>query len=317
MTNAATASPERSQQGRPSRQRPRWLLVAVLTALLGCWTMIAAPTVSAHNTLEGSDPAANSVVETMPATVSLTFDQNVGPTFAALALTPSGGEPITLQPTVSGDAVTAEVPASAAPAAGTAQAFRLGYRVVSADGHPISGAVDFTVGGTAAIPFGQPPTTLAPTAAGTAAAGTAPTSTQQDGTAGSATGSSDTGSSDTGSSDTAAATAPAGAASGSATAAVESGAVESNAGAESGGAAGSNAPGSSAAAGSSQAAASSDAGTAASSSAPATPTGPAATAAPAESDSSTFPWWWIVVGVVVIGALAYLVVRRMSATDDD
>lgn len=137
--------------------RPVAVLVATVVALLLAVVSIAgAPPAAAHNTLTGSDPVANGVVSALPQSFSLTFNDQVKSEFVTVVLTPDGGAPTTLTPTVSGPTVNATLPAavpSPGPDPGAGRAYRLGYRVISADDHPISGSIDFTVG-TTALPFG-------------------------------------------------------------------------------------------------------------------------------------------------------------------
>lgn len=127
------------------------VLGVVVTVLLS-----GALPAAAHDTLVSSDPAAGAVVADLPSTVTLTFDQQVQQEFLTVVLTPDGGPAVPLTATANGSTVTATVTDSARQAvtAGQDRAFRLGYRLVSADDHPVTGSIDFTVG-TAARPFGQ------------------------------------------------------------------------------------------------------------------------------------------------------------------
>jgi methionine-rich copper-binding protein CopC len=96
----------------------------------------------AHNVLVGSNPAAGSSVQSGPSQVSLTFNAPVQ--FGANYLTvigPDGNHWETSDSaTVNGDSVTAPV----APL-GPAGQYKIGYRIISADGHPVSGEVTFTL----------------------------------------------------------------------------------------------------------------------------------------------------------------------------
>lgn len=117
-------------------------LLAVL-ALLVTGGLGAAPTAAAHTDLVSSTPAAGAEVERPPQAVALTFTDVVVGEFASLSLAVDGGAARPL--TITGgdresDTVTARLPTEAA--AGT---WSVGYRVTSADGHPIQGAVAFEV----------------------------------------------------------------------------------------------------------------------------------------------------------------------------
>lgn len=98
---------------------------------------------SAHNQLRGTAPADGAVVDTAPASVVLTFDQPVialgtevvvlGPDGSAV----SAGEPRLVDDDVTQD-LAGDLPAGA---------YRVEWRATSADGHPVSGELDFTASG--------------------------------------------------------------------------------------------------------------------------------------------------------------------------
>jgi methionine-rich copper-binding protein CopC len=110
--------------------------LAVLIA--GAVVLLAAAPASAHASLVRTSPADGSTVATAPRTVSLTFSENVGSAF--VAVTAPDGSPVRTSRVRS---VDEKVSASVASTdqRGT---YTLAYRVVSADGHPISGTVAFT-----------------------------------------------------------------------------------------------------------------------------------------------------------------------------
>ncbi|HJP76819.1 MAG TPA: copper resistance CopC family protein [Pseudonocardiaceae bacterium] len=122
----------------------------------------------AHNVLVGSSPASGASVATGPGTVSLTFDAPVQ--FGANTLTVIGPDGQHWEKsgnaTVNGDSVSTAV----APL-GPAGVYKVGYRIISADGHPVSGEVSFTLtkAGT-----GTPPQQSSSTAAGTSGSGGVP-----------------------------------------------------------------------------------------------------------------------------------------------
>ncbi|ODU04147.1 MAG: hypothetical protein ABS81_11520 [Pseudonocardia sp. SCN 72-86] len=93
----------------------------------------------AHAGLAGSDPIDGEALSASPPTVELSFNQPVPPEFATVAIT-GNGSPVTLPaPTVDGAIVRQAVPALANGA------YVVAYRVVSADGHPVTGEIKFTV----------------------------------------------------------------------------------------------------------------------------------------------------------------------------
>lgn len=150
----------------------RLVAVAVLLAIGGAMQIAAAPGASAHNQLLSSEPAADAVLAQAPARIALSFAEPVNAALSQLALTVGDGDPISLTPVASGSRLAADVPASAAaPAAGAdpasgpgaPQRWIVGYRTVSADGHPIRGSLSFVVG--------EGPSTSPASPAGPASAG--------------------------------------------------------------------------------------------------------------------------------------------------
>jgi copper resistance protein C len=107
-----------------------------LAALLGS----ASPAL-AHNVLVGSDPADGAQLRTGPQEVRLTFDQPVkeGDEYNAVTVVGPKGEHWAAGPVrVEGSAVIVPV-RELGPAGG----YAVGYRVLSSDGHPVSGKVGF------------------------------------------------------------------------------------------------------------------------------------------------------------------------------
>ncbi|MEU8975540.1 copper resistance protein CopC [Streptomyces monashensis] len=105
----------------------------------------AAAPASAHAALRATDPADGSLLRTAPRQVTLTFTESVGlltdsfrvydPTNHRVRTGTAGHAP--------GRADTARVPLPARLAQGT---YTVAWRVVSADSHPVSGALTFSVG---------------------------------------------------------------------------------------------------------------------------------------------------------------------------
>ena len=105
--------------------------------------LLAAPSF-AHATVEGSDPAPGSVLQTAPTSVTLTFDEAVSVVTDSLRVFgPDGGRvdsgPI-LRPAGDGAKVGIAVDAQAK---GT---YLVSWRVISDDSHPVTGAFTFSVG---------------------------------------------------------------------------------------------------------------------------------------------------------------------------
>lgn len=118
----------------------RRLLVPIVLAGLAVFGF-ATPAL-AHNVLVGSNPASGSSVASGPSEVQLDFDAPVQ--FGANYLTvigPDGNHwEKTDNATVKGDSV-----ATAVAPLGAAGVYKIGYRIISADGHPVSGEVSFTL----------------------------------------------------------------------------------------------------------------------------------------------------------------------------
>ena len=160
------------------RRRPalRIGLVAVLTALAAVG--FAGPA-AAHDVLISSDPADGSTVQTAPATVTLTFDQPVQNFEPVVTMTgPDGQSYQSGSPTVDSTVVT-----SAVGEITQAGEYVIAFRVVSADGHPVTGEVKFQFAGAAlaveSAGAGSAATgtsSAAPTPAATSAAAAAPPS---------------------------------------------------------------------------------------------------------------------------------------------
>jgi methionine-rich copper-binding protein CopC len=116
--------------------------IAFLTVL---GSLAGAAPASAHNVLISSDPADGATVDTALAQVSFTFDQPIENFDPALKVFgPGGNEFTTAPPTVAGSTISAPVEL------GSAGAYRAAYRIVSSDGHPVTGQITFTVTGAAA-----------------------------------------------------------------------------------------------------------------------------------------------------------------------
>ncbi|MBE3014206.1 copper resistance protein CopC [Microbispora sp. NEAU-D428] len=158
----------------PPRGRLRLLAVPLL-ALLS--VMLVATPARAHDVLVASDPKDGAVLDAVPASVTLTFDQAVRRDFARIAVTgPDGAHYEQGEITVDGRNVSVGV------RPGTpAGAYAIGYRIVSNDGHPVTGAVKFSVTGGGAAP-GAVTAPAATPAPGTANSGTGTTGTGTTGT---------------------------------------------------------------------------------------------------------------------------------------
>lgn len=146
----------RAARGR-RRRRLAW---AASTILAGVAMMVVlplaglAPTAAAHTGLLSTNPAADARLTTPPQQLRLTFSDEVTPQFADVALSVDGGSSHALDSEVTGAVVTAKA-SSTAGGAGSA-VWKVAYRVVSSDGHPISGNFTFTVVSSSPTPTARP-----------------------------------------------------------------------------------------------------------------------------------------------------------------
>ncbi|WP_336213338.1 copper resistance CopC family protein [Nonomuraea sp. LPB2021202275-12-8] len=140
-------------------------LVTVL--LLACAAMGIAPPAQAHNVLIGSDPKDGATLSAPPAQITLIFDQPVRQGYAQIGVTGADGSAWTDgAATVSAERVTVKVKPLKA-----AGAYVVGYRILSSDGHPVTGKIGFTLGGAAGAPqdTGAAPVQAGPDAGAAAA----------------------------------------------------------------------------------------------------------------------------------------------------
>ncbi|MCP9271822.1 copper resistance CopC family protein [Mycolicibacterium arenosum] len=113
----------------------RWL-VAVAAVLVSVST--ASPAF-AHAALISSDPADGAELDTPPTRITLTFNQDIERQFATVTVSGPDGTPYADGAVrVDGPTVVVDV-----KPLGAAAAYAVAYRVISADGHPISGKYSF------------------------------------------------------------------------------------------------------------------------------------------------------------------------------
>ncbi|AOS62077.1 copper resistance CopC family protein [Actinoalloteichus hymeniacidonis] len=97
---------------------------------------------SAHDELISSNPTDGQQLDAAPEVVSLSFSADVLTIGAAIIVVDeSGTDWVTGEPEVRDGAVTAELEPGLAEAG-----YEIRWRVVSSDGHPISGIIPFTIG---------------------------------------------------------------------------------------------------------------------------------------------------------------------------
>lgn len=146
----------------PSQALTRTGLAALATAALAAVGLADTVTpAAAHAYLVDSTPQDDAAVDESPTEIILEFNEPLEPEFTQVAIVDRDERPLDLdEPEVDGPLVTQPV-GELAP--GT---YEVNYRVGSADGHPVSGTITFTV--TEAAAAAPSPTTTQPTAAATA-----------------------------------------------------------------------------------------------------------------------------------------------------
>jgi copper resistance protein C len=122
------------------RKVTRFLVAALLTGLA---VIGAAAPAAAHNSLIGSNPADGATLASGPDRIVLRFDQPVqeGAGLNTVAVTGPGDD--------HWEAGSAEVASNVVTVPvrplGPAGVYKIGYRILSADGHPVSGQLAFTL----------------------------------------------------------------------------------------------------------------------------------------------------------------------------
>ncbi|GAA5144267.1 copper resistance protein CopC [Pseudonocardia eucalypti] len=114
-----------------------------LLGLLGIAALLVggAGAALAHNVLVSSDPPDGAQLATGPSQLTLRFDLPVKESFSTVTVVGPDGKHFEAAPAqVSGNSVQVAV-----RPLGPAGQYRVGYRIVSDDGHPVSGAISFTL----------------------------------------------------------------------------------------------------------------------------------------------------------------------------
>lgn len=129
-----------------SKKKQRVIRVTVVVAILGLLlgvasSLLTALAADAHTALKSISPEDGSSATTQPKEVRLEFSEAVSETFSAVTVIGVDGASATDGPTVVDGAVVTQ-PLTSGLGSG---AYAVTYRVVSADGHPITGTAEFTL----------------------------------------------------------------------------------------------------------------------------------------------------------------------------
>ncbi|SJZ77971.1 hypothetical protein SAMN02745673_01421 [Marinactinospora thermotolerans DSM 45154] len=128
--------------GRPSRHAAIALVVALVALVL------PAPPAFAHSRLLSSTPADGAHLATSPETVRLSFSDGLLEVGAAVTVLDGDSRPAqTGEIRIDGAELTLPLPVELRDGG-----YAVRWRVVSADGHPVSGSLTFTVGDPTASP---------------------------------------------------------------------------------------------------------------------------------------------------------------------
>ena len=114
-------------------------MIRALLLVLLCGLALVPTSAQAHMLLVRSDPADGAHLEQATTRAVMEFNKPLGP-IAHVILTGPAGQLPTPQPLVSGKTLTV-----ATPDAGAGH-YRLAFRAVSAQGHPLTGSISYTVG---------------------------------------------------------------------------------------------------------------------------------------------------------------------------
>lgn len=131
-----------TDHARPARWHGALALLATALAALTL-VLVGSSPASAHAELVETDPAEGAVVETAPEAVTLTFNEPVRLTSQEIAVYDAEGDEVGATASASGTEVSVGLTGAADLADGT---YVVSWNVLSGDGHPIAGALTFSVG---------------------------------------------------------------------------------------------------------------------------------------------------------------------------
>lgn len=120
-------------------------MTRVLGPLLLALTVVLAPAALAHSDLVETTPAQGAVVAEAPESISLQFNEEPLDSLIDVVITNAAGDVVAMDAAeASGTEVLVPWPGALGPGE-----YTVAYRVVSADGHPVTGTFTFTFTGTA------------------------------------------------------------------------------------------------------------------------------------------------------------------------
>lgn len=122
------------------------VLTVFVTAVLAGVTAVLLPgTAAAHSSLENSSPSVGATLAEAPTSIVLVFNEGIRDFAPQIAITVGSQAPVTVTPTVDVDTVVADLTGVDIPRDPASVLWKVGYRVVSEDGHPVAGVLEFSV----------------------------------------------------------------------------------------------------------------------------------------------------------------------------
>ena len=137
--------------------RPLTLLILTIGAVLATALALPAGIASAHNTLLSSDPADGAALSVAPSQITWMFDKTVPLETMTVILIDAAGARSELSGSTHGAVGDSQVVTPLPPLQPGPVSVR--WRLVGADGHPITGRVDFTITASAVVVTTPLPTT--------------------------------------------------------------------------------------------------------------------------------------------------------------
>ncbi|MGZ6770877.1 MAG: copper resistance CopC family protein [Mycobacteriaceae bacterium] len=121
--------------------RTAWFRLVSVAAIFGLALLLGTGSAAAHSYLVSADPADGATLTSGPPRVSVTFNEALQTSFAAVSVVgPDGNRWSTGDTQVSG-----AVASIALTELGPVGKYTIAYRVVSADSHPVAGTTSFTL----------------------------------------------------------------------------------------------------------------------------------------------------------------------------
>lgn len=118
----------------------RWILLGLAVPIAVAMGLLGAGPASAHAALVGSDPGNGASLAAAPTTMTFTFNENIAqPAYIAIKA-PDGTQVEVSDVRAVDEAVTATI--ADVDQRGT---YSASYRVVSSDGHPVTGTITYDV----------------------------------------------------------------------------------------------------------------------------------------------------------------------------